>query len=76
MQFFLNALNQEELIKIKGAIEGQCSDGFGRGFEQREIDCNGKEVYVSLWNSHDWNLKTAEEMGITEQNYGMKFGGM
>ncbi len=73
----LNApLNQEELIKIKGAIEGQCSDGFGEGFEQREIDCNGKEVYVSLWNSHDWNLKTAEEMGITEQNYGMKFGGM
>lgn len=73
----LNApLNQGEFIKIKGAIEGQCSDGFGEGFEQREIDCNGKEVYVSLWNSHDWSLKTAEEMGITEQNYEMKFGGM
>ena len=73
----LNApLNQRELIKIKEAIEGQCSDGFGEGLEQREIKCNGKEVYVSLWNSHDWSLKTAEEMGITEQKYEMKFGGM
>lgn len=73
----LNApLNQGELIKIKEAIEGQCSDGFGEGLEQREIKCNGKEVYVSLWNSHDWSLKTAEEMGITEQKFEMKFGGM
>ncbi|WMJ77050.1 MULTISPECIES: antirestriction protein ArdA [unclassified Sedimentibacter] len=73
----LNApLNQGELIKIKEAIEGQCSDGFGEGLEQREIKCNGKEVYVSLWNSHDWSLKTAEEMGITEQKYEMKFEGM
>jgi hypothetical protein len=73
----LNApLNKEELMKIKEAIEGQCSDGFGEGLEQREIKCNGKEVYVSLWNSHDWSLKTAEEMGITEQKYEMKFGGM
>lgn len=73
----LNApLNQEELAKIKEAIEGQSSDGFGEGLEQREIDCNGKDVYVSLWNSRDWSLKTAEEMGITEQNYKMKFGGM
>lgn len=73
----LNApLNQGELIKIKEAIEGQCSDGFGEGLEKREIKCNGKEVYVSLWNSHDWSLKTAEEMGITEQKYEMKFGGM
>jgi hypothetical protein len=73
----LNApLNKEELMKIKEAIEGQSSDGFGEGFEQHEIKCNGKEVYVSLWNSCDWSLKTAEEMGITEQKYEMKFGGM
>jgi hypothetical protein len=73
----LNApLNQEELAKIKEAIEGQSSDGFGEGLEQREIYCNGKDVYVSLWNSCDWSLKTAEEIGIMEQNYKMKFGGM
>ncbi|WP_312645154.1 antirestriction protein ArdA [Hydrogenoanaerobacterium sp.] len=73
----LNApLNQAELDKIKETIEGQCSDGFGEGFEQREINCNGKEIYVSLWGTNDWSLKTAEEMGITEQKYEMQFGGM
>lgn len=73
----LNApLTQDELDKIKETIEGQCSDGFGEGFEQREIDCNGKEIYVSLWGTNDWSLKTADEMGITEQKYEMQFGGM
>ena len=73
----LNApLNQAELIKIKETIEGQSSDGFGEGLEQHEIKCNGKEIYVSLWNSNDWSLKTAEEMGILEQKNEMKFGGM
>jgi len=73
----LNApLNQAELTKIKETIEGQSSDGFGEGLEQHEIKCNGKEIYVSLWNSHDWSLKTAEEMGILEQKNEMKFGGM
>jgi len=73
----LNApLNQAELTKIKETIEGQSSDGFGEGLEQREIKCNGKEIYVSLWNSHDWSLKTAEEMGISEHKHEMEFGGM
>lgn len=73
----LNApLDAAELEKIKETIEGQCSDGFGEGFEQQEIDCNGKEVYVSLWGAKDWSLKTAAEMGISEQSYKMQFGGM
>lgn len=73
----LNApLNQAELEKIKETIEGQCSDGFGEGFEQQEIDCNGKEIYVSLWGAKDWCLRTAEEMGITEQKRDMQIGGM
>lgn len=73
----LNApLDAAELEKIKETIEGQCSDGFGEGFEQQEIKCNGKEVYVSLWDAKDWSLKTAAEMGISEQSYKMQFGGM
>lgn len=73
----LNApLNAAELKKIKETIEGQCSDGFGEGFEQQEIKCNGKEVYVSLWGADNWSLKTAAEMGIAEQSYKMQFGGM
>ncbi len=73
----LNApLDAAELEKIKSEICSQASDGYGEGMEQREIDCNGKEIYVSLWGTNDWSLKTAEEMGITEQKYEMQFGGM
>lgn len=73
----LNApLDATEVEKIKETIEGQCSDGFGEGFEQQEIKCNGKDIYVSLWGAKDWSLKTAAEMGISEQIYKMQFGGM
>jgi hypothetical protein len=69
-------LDETEMGKIKSEISGQASDGFGEGFEQREIKCNGKDVYVSFWEAENWNLKTAEELGITQQNHEMKFGGM
>lgn len=73
----LNApLDATEVEKIKETIEGQCSDGFGEGFEQQEIKCNGKDIHVSLWGAKDWSLKTAAEMGISEQIYKMQFGGM
>lgn len=73
----LNApLDTAELEKIKGTISGQCSDGWGEGFEQREIDCNGKEVYVSFWQSKNWSLQTAAELGIDEPKQEMMMGGM
>lgn len=73
----LNApLNDIELAKIKDTIEGQCSDGAGEGFEQQEIDMGGRDVYVHLWQSKGWSLKTASEMGIAEQSHEMQFGGM
>ena len=73
----LNApLDDNEFAKIKDEITGQASDGWGEGFEQREIKCNGREVYVSFWGAKNWSLQTAEEMGIKQQNHDMKFGGM
>lgn len=73
----LNApLTTAELEKIKETIEGQCADGFGEGFEQRGILCDGKEIYVSLWNADGWKLKTAAELGATEQHHEIQFGGM
>ncbi|WP_312072415.1 antirestriction protein ArdA [Anaerotignum propionicum] len=73
----LNApLDDRELARIKDEITGQASDGWGEGFEQREIRCNGKEVYVSFWSAKNWSLQTAEEVGIKQQNHDMKFGGM
>ncbi len=62
----LNAgLGENELDEIKAYITGQSSDGFGEGFEQREIHCNGQEVYVSLWNNSNYFLKTADEMEVS-----------
>ncbi|MEA4988995.1 MAG: hypothetical protein VB095_13125 [Anaerovorax sp.] len=69
-------LDDKELARIKDEITGQASDGWGEGFEQREIKCNGKDVYVSFWGAKNWSLQTAEEMGIEQQSHELKFGGM
>lgn len=66
-------LTPKELGKIKDNITGQASDGWSEGFEQREISTNMGDIYVSFWNSDDWFIKTAEEMGIEENQ---KMGGM
>ena len=73
----LNAsLDERELGIFKQVVEGQCSDGWGEGFEQREINCNGKEIYVSFWQSKGWSLQTAEELGISEPKQEMSMGGI
>ncbi len=60
-------LTTSELQKIKDDITGQASDGWGEGFEQREIQTDIGDIYISFWNnSKDWSIKTADEMGITE----------
>jgi len=69
-----DALSEKELEKIKSEISGQASDGWGEGFEQREINIDGRDIYVSFWGGNDWSLKTAEELGIEEQI--QKMGGM
>lgn len=74
----LNAsLDAAETAKIKAEISGQASDGFGEGFEQHEIHCDNKEIYVSVWGAEDWSLNTAEELGIiveTKEMGGMSLG--
>jgi hypothetical protein len=66
-------LTPKELEKIKDNITGQASDGWSEGFEQREISTDMGDIYVSFWNSDNWFIKTAEEMGIEENQ---KMGGM
>ena len=56
-------LNSEETEKLRSAVCGQNSDGFGESFEQRPIKTPDGDIYVSFWNSDEsWSLQTEDEM--------------
>ena len=79
----IEELSSKELADLKDYISGQASDGWGEGFEQREIRVNGGEMYVHLFSfDKEWSIQTEqerfgpkqEEIQREEQMGGMKFG--
>ena len=60
----IGELTERELEILKDDITGQAADGFGEGFEQREIECfDGFEIYAHFWNwGEDWSIQTEEEL--------------
>ena len=56
-------LTSEEMADLREEILGQCSDGLGEGFEQRPIETDEGDLYVSYWNSGDnYFLCTEDEL--------------
>ena len=50
-------LTAEEQAVFCAYITGQYSDGWGEGFEQREIDVGDGKLYVHFWQDNDFELK-------------------
>ncbi len=50
-------LPDDEQAVFCAYISGQYSDGWGEGFEQREIDVGDGKLYVHFWQDHDFELK-------------------
>ena len=63
-------LTQKELDQLKSYITDQVSGGWGVGFEQQEIPVDDGELYVSLWDPRNWDIRTEAEMPEPEQDEG------
>lgn len=59
-------LDETELSEIKEYIEGQYSDGWGEGFEQREIPVAGGNIYVKFWQFDGFRFLNKEELPACE----------
>lgn len=49
-------LLDDEQTVLCNYITGQYSDGWGEGFEQREIDVGDGKLYVHFWQDHDFEI--------------------
>jgi len=71
-------LSPSELAELTDWLSGQFSDGWGEGFEQREIKVDDGELYLSFWDSSDrFFIKPEDELkGSQSFDFGMTMGGM
>jgi len=69
------SLTNEENEELRNWIIGQCSDGWGEGFEQRPVETADGDLYISFWDSdEDWFLLDDDEFEL-HLNGEMQMGG-
>ena len=73
-------LTESEMAEFKDWWSGQASDGWGEGFEQREIKTDAfGTIYVSFWNSSDsWQIEVemTDETNDIEEEESLDMGGI
>ena len=57
-----DTLSEAETSELLSFIEGQNSDGYGEGLEQRPIKTPNGEIYVSFWNSANYFIKLGQDL--------------
>lgn len=60
-------LDTEELSELCEYITGQYSDGWGEGFEQRDIPVDGGTLNVHFWNMEQFQFRTRENASEPEK---------
>lgn len=68
----VGVLSPGELDTLKAYVSGQASDGWGEGFEQREIDTGDGSLYVHLWSwDENWDIRTEDECFVPKLAEGL-----
>lgn len=60
-------LDTKELSELCEYITGQYSDGWGEGFEQRDIPVDGGTLNVHFWNTEQFQFRTRENASESEK---------
>lgn len=69
-------LSKVEMIDLVNDLTGQLSDGFGEGFEQREVRLSDENVYISFWDCDDDYFLKPESEVFPEQGLNQGMGGL
>lgn len=71
-------LTPQEMEAVMAGWSGQASDGWGEGFEQREIEAEEGELYVSFWHSGEDFEILPEDVFLDRlrESSGLQMGGM